>query len=185
VLRWRSRYRLAFDYVAFLPHAVPGLIFAFGALLMALFVIRGPIDLYGTLGLILFVYVIQQIPFGSRITNGALIQIHTELEEAAQVAGASTWETIRRILVPLLRPALLYSWLFLALFSFRELTVATLLFSPQNITLPVVVWSIFHAGNVAQASAVSLVMMALLVPLVLVYMRLGGGNVSRQAQGVR
>ncbi|MBV9121418.1 MAG: iron ABC transporter permease [Chloroflexi bacterium] len=181
VLRWRSKFRFIYDYFAFLPHAVPGLIFAFGALLMALFVIRGPIDLYGTLGLILFVYVIQWIPFGSRMTNGAMIQIHTELEEAAQVSGASTWQTVKRVLVPLLRPALLYSWLFLALFSFRELTVATLLFSPQNITLPVVIWSLFHIGNMAQASAVSLVMMALLVPLVLAYMRLGGGNAPSQA----
>jgi iron(III) transport system permease protein len=181
VLRWRNRFRLSFDYVAFLPHAVPGLIFGFAALLTALFVIRGPVDLYGTLALILFVYIIQQLPFGSRMTNAALIQIHTELEEAAQAAGASTFETLRRVLVPLLRPALLYAWLFLALFSFRELTVAVLLFSPRNITLPVVVWSLFNAGNISQASAVSLVMMAILLPLVLLYMRLGGGNAPRQA----
>jgi len=181
VLRWRSRFRLLFDYIAFLPHAVPGLIFAFAALLTALFVIRGPIDLYGTLALILFVYVIQHLAFGSRITNAALIQIHTELEEAAQASGASTFQTLRRVLVPLLRPALLYAWLFLALLSFRELTVATLLFSPRNITLPVVVYSLFNAGSISQASAVSLVMMAILLPLVLLYMRVGGGNAPRQA----
>jgi iron(III) transport system permease protein len=180
VLRWRSRFRLLFDYIAFLPHAVPGLIFAFAALLTALFVIRGPIDLYGTLALILFVYVIQHLAFGSRITNAALIQIHTELEEAAQASGASTFQTLRRVLVPLLRPALLYAWLFLALLSFRELTVATLLFSPRNITLPVVVYSLFNAGSISQASAVSLVMMAILLPLVLLYMRVGGGNAPRQ-----
>jgi iron(III) transport system permease protein len=181
VLRWHSRFRLLFDYIAFLPHAVPGLIFAFAALLTALFVIRGPIDLYGTLALILFVYVIQHLAFGSRITNAALIQIHTELEEAAQASGASTFQTLRRVLVPLLRPALLYAWLFLALLSFRELTVATLLFSPRNITLPVVVYSLFNAGSISQASAVSLVMMAILLPLVLLYMRVGGGNAPRQA----
>ncbi|HEY8691731.1 MAG TPA: iron ABC transporter permease, partial [Chloroflexota bacterium] len=181
ILRWRNRLRLSFDYIAFLPHAVPGLIFAFAALLTALFVVRGPVDLYGTLALILFVYVIQHLAFGSRMTNAALMQVHTELEEAAQASGASTFETIRRVLVPLLRPALLYAWLFLALLSFRELTVATMLFSPKNITLPVVVWSLFNAGNISQASAVSLVMMAILLPLVLIYMRLGGGNLPRQA----
>jgi len=179
VLRWRSRFRLLFDYVAFLPHAVPGLIFAFAALLAALFVIRGPVDLYGTLALILFVYIIQHLPFGSRITNAALIQIHTELEEAAQASGASTWQTLRRVLVPLLRPALLYAWLFLALATFRELTVATLLFSPSNITLPVVVWSLLNTGNPDKASAVSLLMMAVLLPPVLLYMRLGSSTDPR------
>jgi iron(III) transport system permease protein len=181
VLRWRNRLRLLYDYAAFLPHAVPGLILAFGALLAALFVIRGPIDLYGTLTLILVVYVVQHIPFGSRMTNSALMQIHTDLEEAAHTAGASGWHTIRRILVPLLRPALLYGWLFLALLSFRELTVATMLFSPRNVTLPVVVWSLWNAGNTAQSSAVSLVMLCALLPLVVVYMRVGGGNTPNQA----
>lgn len=180
VLRWRNRLRLSFEYVAFLPHAVPGLIFAFAALLAALFVVRGPVDLYGTLTLILIVYVIQQLPFGSRMTNAALIQVHTELEEAAQASGASLFETMRRVILPLLRPALLYAWLFLALFSFRELTVAALLFSPRNITLPMVIWGLFNAGQISQASAVSLVMMAVLLPLVLIYMRVGG-NAPRQA----
>ena len=69
--------------------------------------------------------------------------------------------------------AFLYGWLSLALFSFRELTLATMLFSPDNITLSVVVWSLWHSGNIAQASAVVLIMMALLLPLVLIYLRIG------------
>jgi iron(III) transport system permease protein len=180
ILRWRNRLRLTFDYVAFLPHTVPGLIFGFAALLTALFVIRGPVDLYGTLALILFVYIIQGLPFGTRMTNASLIQVHPELEEAAQVSGVSTFQTLRHVLLPLLRPAVVYAWLFLALLSFRELTVATLLFSPKNITLPVVVWSLLNVGNIAQASAVSLIMMGILLPLVLIYLRLGGGHAPSQ-----
>jgi iron(III) transport system permease protein len=173
VLRSKTRFRLAFDFVAFLPHAVPSVVFGFGALLAALFVIRGPIDLYGTLALILIMYSIVHLSFGSRITNSALIQIHHELEEAAYMSGASTISMLRRIIVPLLAPAFLYGWLSLALFSFRELTLATMLFSPDNITLSVVVWSLWHSGNIAQASAVVLIMMAILLPLVLIYLRIG------------
>ncbi|MDE3074186.1 MAG: iron ABC transporter permease [Chloroflexota bacterium] len=175
VLRWGRRFRLAYDYVAFLPHAVPGIIFALGALLAALFVVRWPVDLYGSLGLILVVYVVTQIAFGTRMTNSGLVQIHLELEEAAHASGAGTADVLRRVTVPLLKPTLAYAWLWMALFTFRELAIATLLYSPGSITLPVVVWSIFDGGNIPQASAVSLVMMALLVPLVLLYMRIGGG----------
>jgi iron(III) transport system permease protein len=176
VLRSRSRFRLGFDFVAFLPHAVPHVVFAFGALLAALFVIRGPVDLYGSLALLLLVYAIVHISFGTRVTNSALIQIHNELEEAAAVSGASTPQVLRRIVVPLLKPAFVYGWLSLALFTFRELTMATILFSPENITLSVVVWSLWHSGNIAQASAVTLLMMALLLPLVLIYWRVGGAR---------
>src|SRR5262249_29478430 len=80
VLRSKTRFRLAFDFVAFLPHAVPSVLFGFGALLAALFVIRGPVDLYGTLALIVIMFSIVFLSFGSRITNSALIQIHSELE---------------------------------------------------------------------------------------------------------
>jgi iron(III) transport system permease protein len=175
VLRSRSRYRLAFDFVAFLPHAVPNVVFGLAALLAALFVIRGPVDLYGSLLLLLLTYAIVQLSFGTRSTNSALIQIHTELEEAAAVAGATPFVTWRRVVLPLLRPALLYAWLWLALLTVRELTLATVLFSPQNITLSVVVWSLWHAGQLAQAAAVTLLMLLVFLPLAALYWRLSGG----------
>jgi iron(III) transport system permease protein len=174
VLRTKTRFRLAFDFVAFLPHAVPHPVFGFAALVAALFIIRGPVDLYGSLALLLIIYSIVHVSFGTRITNSALIQIHSELEEAAYVAGASTLQVLRRVIVPLLAPAFLYGGLSLALLTFRELTLATMLFSPDNITLSVVVWSLFNSGNLGQASAVTLIMMGLLFPLVLVYLRFGG-----------
>ncbi|HZR98394.1 MAG TPA: iron ABC transporter permease [Chloroflexota bacterium] len=174
VLRTRSRLRLGFDFIAFLPHAVPHTVFGFAALLAALFVIRGPVDLYGSLALLVIMYSIVHISFGTRITNSALIQISNELEEAASVSGASLLQTLRRIVVPLLTPAFLYGGLSLGLLTFRELTLATMLFSPDNITLSVVVWSLFHSGNLAQAAAVTLIMMLLLLPLVLIYLKFGG-----------
>jgi len=178
VLRWRHRLRLAFDFVAFLPHAVPGLIFALGALLIALFWLRA---LYGSVELILIVYVITQLAFGTRMTNSALIQVHTELEEAARISGASTSAVLNRVIVPLISPALIYAWLWMALFSFRELTIATMLVSAQNITLPVVVWSLLYGGRTPQAAAVAVLMIVLFVPLVLLYMRLGGRRAFQPA----
>ncbi len=175
VLRTRTRFRLAFDFVAFLPHAVPNVLFAFAGLLAALFIIRGPIDLYGTVALLVIMYSINHISFGTRVTNSALIQIHHELEEAAYVAGANVFQVLRHVIVPLLMPAFLYGGLLLGLLTFRELTTATMLFSPDNITLSVVVWSLWHSGNIAQASAVTLIMMAILLPLVIVYLKFGGG----------
>jgi iron(III) transport system permease protein len=174
VLRTRSRLRLGFDFIAFLPHAVPHTVFGFAALLAALFVIRGPVDLYGSLALLVIMYSIVHISFGSRITNSALIQISNELEEAALVSGASLIQVLRRVIVPLLTPAFLYGGLSLGLLTFRELTLATMLFSPDNITLSVVVWSLFHSGNLAQAAAVTLIMMLMLLPLVFIYLKFGG-----------
>lgn len=169
VLRSNLPGRSLFDFVAFLPHAVPNIIFAIGFILLALFVLQRVVPLYGTVWLLFLLYVIVRLSYGTRVMNSALIQIHKELEEAAYVSGAGTWEVLRRILVPILAPPILYSWLWIALFTYRELTLAVLLSTPDNITLPVVVWSIWLNGGFSQASALTLYMMLVLVPIVVLY----------------
>ena len=170
VLRTRSRLRVAFDFVAFLPHAVPSTIFAFVAMVFALALSGGAFDLSGSLLLIVIVMAIVMLSFGSRITNSALIQIHTELEEAAYIAGASLLGTLRRVIVPLVLPALLFGWLWIALLTFRELTIPMILFSAGNITYSVAIWSLWYSGSFDAAAAANLVMMALLLPLVVIYL---------------
>ncbi len=168
VVRSQSRFRAVIDFFAFLPHAVPGIIFGVGALFVALFVLKG-LPLYGSLTLLAIVYVVDRLSFGTRVLNSALIQIHHELEEAAAICGASGLRIARSVLAPLVWPALLNSWLWMALLTLRELTLATVLFSPSNITMPVVVWNIWISGNFGVASAITLVLLASLAPLVMIY----------------
>ena len=170
VLRSRNRFKLVFDFIAFLPHAVPSAIFAFAMLVVSLSTILDFIDLSGSLILILVVLSLTMLSFGTRITNGALIQIHPELEEAAQMSGASAWIVAWRILIPLLKPSLLFGWLWMALLSFRELTIPTVLFSADNITFSVVAWSLWNGGSLPAAAAVNLIMICLIAPLVIVYL---------------
>ena len=169
VLRSRIRGRFLFDFFAFLPHAVPNIIFAIGAVLLALFVLRGFIPLYGTVWLLLLLYVIVRLSYGTRMMNSSMIQIHRELEEAAYVSGGSTWNVVRRILVPILAPPILYGWLWIALLTYRELTLAVLLSRAENTTLPVVVWSIWLNGGFGQAAALTTVMLCILVPIIALY----------------
>lgn len=172
VLRSRLRIRKAYDYVAFMPQAVPNIIFALGALFVALYWTRGWYDLYGSVTLIVLVTALVFIPFATRMINGALIQISGELEEAAAMSGAATFATLRRVTIPLLRPVLVFTWLWLAMLAFRELTIPTLLSTGGNDTVAVVAWAAWQIGRAGHASAISVVMLVLLVPLVVVYLRL-------------
>ena len=169
VLRSRIRGRFLFDFFAFFPHAVRNIIFAIGAVLLALFVLRGFIPLYGTIWLLLLLYIIVRLSYGTRMMNSSLIQIHHELEEAAYVSGGSTWNVVRRILVPILTPPILYGWLWIALLTYRELTLAVLLSRAENTTLPVVVWSIWLNGGFGQAAALTTIMLCILVPIIALY----------------
>jgi iron(III) transport system permease protein len=103
------------------------------------------------------------------VLNGALLQIHRELEDAAHVSGIRTYPTLWKVVVPLLIPAMVNLWIWNALLSYRELTMAAFMVTQDNITLPVVVWSLWNSGAPGQAAAVSLLLVAALVPLVAIY----------------
>jgi iron(III) transport system permease protein len=166
VLRSRLPGRALFDFVAFLPLSVPSIVFSMAALLLALFVLQQAVPIYGTLWILILVYVISRISYATRITNSALIQIHRELEEAAQIAGAGLGGVIRRVLAPLLRPALGYAFIWIALLTYRELTVPVLLSTNDNLPLAVVIWNLWFGGQFAQASAVVVLMLVAMMPLI-------------------
>lgn len=169
IVRSRSRMRYVLEFGAFLPHALPEVIMAIGALLLALFVLPKFMPLYGSVWLIAIVYVISRLAFATRALNSSLLQIHKELEEAAYTAGLSTVRTSWRILVPLLRPTLMSVWIWSAILVYRELTVAVFLISQESITLPAVIWSYWFSGAINQAAAVTLLMTVVLTPLILIF----------------
>jgi iron(III) transport system permease protein len=169
VIRSRLKVAGAFDMLAFLPHVVPHIIFAVGAMLLALFWLPSFLPLYGTLTIIMLVYIIGKISFATRIFNSSLLQIHQELDEAGSVFGLSSMRVFRRILMPLLAPVLVYSWLWMALLTLRELTVAAFLVTRENNTLPVFIWSIWTDGNMNMSAAVSLVLMAGMIPILIAF----------------
>jgi iron(III) transport system permease protein len=169
VLRSRLPGRAGFDFIAFLPHAMPNVVFGVGALLIALFVIQRFAPAYGTLWLLLLAFVVGRISYATRMTNTGVIQIHKELEESGEVGGATTGGVLAKIVVPLLAPTLLNAWLWIALLTFRELTLAVLLTTRDNITLPVVIWSLWLGGGLGDAAAVALVMLCLMTPIVAAY----------------
>src|SRR6195256_2666337 len=88
VLRSKFPGRAGFDFIAFLPHAVPSIVFGVGALLLTLFVIQRALPIYGTVWILLIVFTIARLSYGTRMTNSGLIQIHPELEESALMSGA-------------------------------------------------------------------------------------------------
>lgn len=169
VVRSRSHARYALEFGAFLPQALPEVILAIGASLLALFVLGSFLPLYGSVWLIAIVYVVARLAFATRAINSSLLQIHRELEEAAYAAGLSAIRTSWHILLPLLRPTLLSVWIWTAILVYRELTVAVFLVSDNNITLPAVIWSYWASGTFNKAAAVTLVMTLVLTPLILVF----------------
>jgi len=166
VLRSRVPARALFDFIAFLPLSVPSIVFSMAAVVLALFVLNRVLPIYGTVWLLLLVYVVSRISYATRITNSALIQIHRELEDAAQMAGAGLGGVVRSVLAPLLRPSLGYAFIWIALLTYRELTVPVLLSTNDNLPLSVEIWNLWTASQFAPASAIVVIMLVAMMPLI-------------------
>jgi iron(III) transport system permease protein len=169
VLRSRVPGRAWFDFVAFLPHAVPSIVFGIGALLITLYVVEAVVPIFGTIWILLAVFVIARVSYATRMTNSGLIQIHREIEESGQISGATTGGVLRRIVAPLIAPTVLYAWLWIALLTFRELTLAVVLTTRDNMTLPIVIWNDWQSGGLGDAAAIAVVMLLMMLPIIWLY----------------
>jgi iron(III) transport system permease protein len=161
-----------FDVLAFLPLSIPSVAFAVGATAFAIFWLPPSVPFYGTVGIIIAVQVIAQTSFATRVLNGALLQIHRDLDDAGATFGLKAVAIVWYILRPLLAQALLSSWLWMALLAYRELTIAMMLVTDKNITLPVFIWGIFSQGNIGQSAALTILLGCCILPLVAVYFAL-------------
>lgn len=157
-----------FEVLAFIPHAVPNIIFAVGAVIIGLRFLPQFIPFYGTIYIMIVVYVITRISFATRVYSASLIQIHHELDEAGYVFGLSRVTVLWRILRPLLTPALLYTWVWMSLLAYRELTLAAVLATRGNTVIALKAWQLWE-GDLPRGAALTVVMTVGILPLVAVY----------------
>ena len=171
VVRSRTRARYLLEFGAFLPHTVPRVVMSVGTLLLALYVVQNYVPIYGTVWILVGVYVIVWLPFGTRALNSSMIQIHKELEEAAYTSGLTMARTVRRVMVPLLRPTLFSVWIWTGLLVYREMTVAVFLISQDNVPLPAIVWGRWTMGAPTSAAAITVLMLVAFLPLLVLSWR--------------
>jgi len=157
VLRTHLPFRYAMDSIAMLPHAVPRIAFSFAVLIVGLLLAR-LIPLYASLSAIVLAHTIAFISFGTRAINGALIQIHQDLDDAVQTCGCSRIVAIRRVIIPLLGPTLFYVLIWTMLHSYREVTMALFLQSPKNLVVSVAIWARWENIETTTAAALGVIM---------------------------
>ena len=156
--RGNPRRRALADALLSLPLGIPGIILGLGFLILA---IRTP--LYSTLTIILIAYIARFFPFATRTVTAMFLAINPELEQSARTSGASWLQTMRHVVIPLLRPSLVAAWLMLFVIFIRELGATILLYAQgtETISVAMVVLSERSSGYVAALAVVQLVLLLL------------------------
>ena len=154
------------ERLATIPLVFPGLVL--GVAVMQVF-LRLPIPLYGTIGILIWAFVISYLPYGMRYCASGMVQIHRELEEAAAVCGAPALTRLRRIVAPLLAPALVAGWLFIFLMAARVLSLAILLAGPRSQTMAVAMFDLWGNGQGTELAALGLMWSMLMAMIAVVF----------------
>jgi iron(III) transport system permease protein len=159
------------DFLAFVPITIPGIVMGMSLILLY---VAFPLPIYGTIWLLMIAYVTRFIPYGMRAASGSILQIHSELEEAAAASGASWWESFKRVTLPLLRPGLAAGWIYICIVSFREFSTSALLATGESRVLSILLFNMFEQGQVTVVAAIGMLMIATLLSIVAVFYRLTG-----------
>ena len=139
-----------------MPNGIPGIIFGLGILIL---LIRTP--LYGTYWIILIAYVAHYFPFAMRSLGALLMSLSPELEQSARSCGATWWQTLRMVVIPLSRPGLIATWLMLFIILVRELGSTILLYGQGTETISVAML-LLSEQNFLYVAALAIVQVALL-----------------------
>lgn len=151
-----------------IPYALPGIIVAVCFIL--LFAAPLPllnITLYGTIWIILLAYFSAYLAVSLKPIMSAFLQLDPALEEAARLSGAGFLRRLVDITVPLIAPAAGASVILVFLIACNELTVSALLWSAGTQTLGVVIYNLDDGGSSDLASAMSVLVIAMVVVLML------------------
>lgn len=157
-------------------------------IIIPLFIILRDVRLVDTLMGLVLVYTTFTMPFALWMLQGFVAAIPTDLEEAAAIDGATRFQTLRRIVFPLLMPGIVATAMFAFVAAWNEFFFALVLIqSPENYTLPVALkMFVGGEGKVALGPLAAGAVLATIPSLVvfsILQRRLTGGLLAGSVKG--
>jgi iron(III) transport system permease protein len=147
-------------FLAILPAAVPGMVLGLGYIL-AFNSPTNPIYLiYGTLFIIAIANVYHYHAQAFLIVSTSMKQISGTFDEASATLGGTRFDTLRKVILPLVLPTLLGVAVFFFMRAMVTLSAVIFLFTPQTQVAAVSVLLLEDRGATNQAAAFSVCIMA-------------------------
>ena len=107
-------------------------------------VVVAPLSLYySAIGLLdsrtglIIVYCLTTLPYAVWMTKSFIDEVPLEVEQAAEILGASRWRTIFEVVLPLIRSGLVATFLFILILTWSEYLLALIITKTQVSTLPI------------------------------------------------
>lgn len=147
--------RLA-DQLSVLPRVVPGIALAV-ALILAWNAPWVALPVYNTAWILLLAYLALYQGDSARLADTRMRTVGVNLEQAAEVLGASRGRVWLEVVLPLLRPALLAGWALTFVACVRDLVASVMLLPPGTQTVGSYIFAQFEQGDMGRAMAMAVV----------------------------
>jgi spermidine/putrescine transport system permease protein len=170
--RYRSRAGRVVVSTATLPLAFPYLVL--GIALLSMFRV---LDVRLSTSTIVVGHLLITLPVVLATLNARFATFDPAVEEAARDLGAAPWRTFTSVTFPLIRPSVIGGGLLALALSLEEFIV-TLFTTGGESTVPVVIWGQMRRGVSPTVNAISSLLLAATVLLVLTTRKLTGASVS-------
>ena len=145
------------EQLVFVPYLMSGV--AFSSMYVAMFSrprLGGLLpSLYGTFTLIVLTSVVKHFPFASRSGTSNMMQIATELEEAADINGASFWQRMGKIVLPLAKNGFISGFMLTFISIAKELDLIIIMMDKHTQTMSYLAFTYSQEGLNQMADAIS------------------------------
>jgi len=157
--------RKVFAYTSLLLRTIP-----LAVLAIPVFMIWNEVGLVNSLGGLIVLYVGVNLPFTIWLLYGFILQIPKELEEAAQIDGASFWQIFYQIVLPLIKPAIAVAGIFTFRIGWNEFILALVLTNRTTRTLPVAASLFITDMGVDWAKIMAMASLIAVLPIIFTFM---------------
>jgi iron(III) transport system permease protein len=172
----------AFEFGTMLSFAIPGTVIGVGYILA--FNVP-PIELTGTGVILVVCFIFRNMPVGVRAGIAAMSQIDKSLDEASLTLGASSFATVRRVVLPLLRPAVVAALVFSFVRAMTAISAVIFLVSANYDMATSYIIGRVENGDYGLAIAYSSVLIVvMLVVIWLIQLIVGQRRIGRRSESM-
>ena len=169
------------EQLVFVPYLMSGV--AFSTMYFSMFSrphLGGLIpSLYGTFTLIILTSVVKHFPFASRSGTANMLSISVELEEAADIAGASFWKRMTSIIIPLAKNGFISGFMLVFISIAKELDLIIIMMTPTTRTLSFLAFTYSQEGYNQMSDAISVVVLFYILLCYIAANKIGGADISK------
>ena len=136
------------------------------------------INIYNTLSIMIIAYMIKYMLMGMRPVVSAMGQVHSSLEEAAQISGAGWLRMLKDVSIPLIGASVVAGFFLIFMPSFYELTMSNLLYSAKTKTIGYDLYYYQTTDSLQVASALATAILFFVIILNFILNKLTKGKIS-------